>query len=66
MIRTIGLIGLAGGFFMMSPGMRQAALQAGLQMGSYLDSHSPYSYAVVTAAMLGAMILLARSAGAKR
>jgi hypothetical protein len=35
-------------------------------MGSYLDSHSPYSYAVVAAAIVGTMILLARSAGAAR
>jgi len=57
---------MAGGFLAISPGLRQGALQSGLQMGSYLDSHSPYSYAVVAAAIVGTMILLARSAGAAR
>ena len=66
MIRTVGLIAMAGGFLAISPGLRQGALQSGLQMGSYLDSHSPYSYAVVAAAIVGTMILLARSAGAAR
>jgi len=66
MIRMIGLIGMAGGFFVISPGMRQAGLENGLKMAAYLDSHSPYSYVVVTMAMVGAMVLLARSAKVRR
>ena len=66
MIRTIGLIGLAGGFLVISPPMRQAALQAGLSTGACLDKYSPYSYAAVTAAILGVLILLARSVAVKR
>jgi hypothetical protein len=66
MIRTIGIVGMAGGFLVISPALRQGALQTGLQIGTYLDSHSPYSYAVVAAAIVGTMVLLARSVGAKR
>lgn len=61
MIRMIGLIGMAGGFLVISPGMRQTGLNGGLKLAAYLDSHSPYSYIAVTLAMVGAMILLARS-----
>jgi len=57
----IGLIGMAGGFLVISPGMRQTGLDGGLKLATYLDSHSPYSYILVTMAMVGAMILLARS-----
>lgn len=66
MIRTIGLIGMAGGFLVISAPMRQAALQTGLGMAAYLDSHSPYSYVVVTAAIVGTMVLLARSVGVRQ
>ncbi|MGA3097702.1 MAG: hypothetical protein ABSF25_14715 [Bryobacteraceae bacterium] len=58
----IGIFGLAGGFVVISPGIRQAGLENGLRVTAFLNSHSPYSYIGVTMAMVGAMILLARSA----
>ena len=57
---------MAGGFLVISPPMRQAALQAGLSTGAYLDRYSPYSYAAVTVAIMGLLILLARSVAVRR
>ena len=66
MIRTIGLIGMAGGFLVISPPMRDAALQAGLSMGACLEKYSPYSYVALSATILSVLILLARSVAVKR
>jgi hypothetical protein len=65
MIRTMGFVAMAGGFLIISPGMRQGGFEAGLKMAAYLDNHSPYSYIAIAAAMAGMLILLARSAGVK-
>jgi hypothetical protein len=66
MIRMIGLVGMAGGFLVISPPMRQAGIETGLKVAAYLDGHSPYSYVVVATAMVGMTILLARSVGVRR
>jgi hypothetical protein len=57
---------MAGGFLVISPPMREVALQAGLSVGSCLEKYSPYSYVAVTVTILSVLILLARSVAVKR
>jgi len=57
---------MIGVFLAISPPLRHAVLQSGLDVGAYLDRHSPYSYVAVAVAILGTMIFLARSTGARR
>ena len=66
MTRAIGIIVMAGGFLAISPNLRQGAFRTALRTESFLDSHSPYSYLVVTAVIVGTAILLARSVAEKR
>jgi hypothetical protein len=57
---------MAGGFLAISPTLRQDAFRTALQTESFLDSHSPYSYLVAMAVVVGMAILLARSVAMKR
>ena len=66
MTRAIGIIVMAGGFLAISPNLRQDAFRRALQTGSFLESHSPYSYLAVIAVGVGMAILLARSVAEKR
>ncbi|MGD0499890.1 MAG: hypothetical protein ABSC23_15785 [Bryobacteraceae bacterium] len=66
MIRTIGLLGMAGGFLFISPSIRGSVGEWGLNAQAYLTAHGPYSWAAAGGAALGAIMLLARSARAPR
>jgi len=66
MIRTIGLLGMAGGFVMISPNLRVEAGDALLQSAAYLNAHSPYSYLLFAGVAVAILTLLARSATAPR
>jgi hypothetical protein len=66
MIRTIGVLGMAGAFLIISPGIRGSLEDLGLGAQAYLSAHSPYSWAAVGVAALLAMILATRSTQAPR
>jgi hypothetical protein len=56
MLRAFSLVGLASGFLIISPGLRGSLLNGFAQAAAGLDKYSPYSYAVVTLALLGGLM----------
>jgi hypothetical protein len=66
MIRGISLTGMAGGFLLISPSLRQDLADAGTQSLAYLNAHSPFSYVAAAVAAIGMLALLVRSAEAPR
>ncbi len=66
MIRSIGVLVLAGGYVALSPSLRELLGQYGLRAEGFLADHSPYSWAALGCAALLAMALMARSAVASR
>ena len=66
MIRIIGILGMAGAFLVISPGIRGSLADMGLGAQAYLTAHSPYSWIAVGVAALFAMMLAARSTQAPR
>jgi hypothetical protein len=56
MLRACSLVGLAGGFLIISPGLRGTLLQGFIQAAAGLEKYSPYSYAVVALALLGGLM----------
>jgi len=56
MLRACSLVGLASGFLMISPGLRGTLLNGLAQAAAGLDRYSPYSYAGVAFALLGALM----------
>jgi hypothetical protein len=66
MIRAIACLGMAGGFLLISPSLRQTLAEVGADSFVYLNAHSPLSYVAAAAATIGMLALLARSAEAPR
>ena len=56
MVRACSLIGLASGFLIISPGLRETLLNGIAQAAAGLDKYSPYSYAGVALALLGGLV----------
>jgi hypothetical protein len=52
MLRACSLLGLAGGFLIISPGLRGSLLTGIAQAAAGLEKYSPYSYAGVAFALL--------------
>jgi len=44
MARILGFFGLAGGFLMISPGLRQSVADGAAAVAGFAASYSPYSY----------------------
>ena len=62
MLRAFSLLGMTGGFLIISPGLRETILTGFAQAAAGLDRYSPYSYIIVAIALLGGlMIAFARS-----
>ena len=61
MIRYLGSVGLAGGFLVFSPNIRESVGDLGVNVRTYLVAHSPYSWAAVAGGTLLAMWFLARA-----
>ena len=57
MIRAIGLLGLTGGFIMLSPNFRGALVDAFQQGVVSMDQHSPYSYVIAAIAAIGGFMV---------
>ena len=56
MLRGCSLVGLASGFLIISPGLRETLLNGFAQAAAGLDKYSPYSYAAVGLALLGGLV----------
>ena len=56
MLRACSLLGMAGVFLIISPGLRGTLLHGFAQAAAGLDKYSPYSYAVVALALLGGLM----------
>jgi hypothetical protein len=52
MLRACSLLGLASGFLVISPALRETVLTGVAQAAAGLDKYSPYSYAGVAFALL--------------
>ena len=60
MIRVMSILGMSGGFLVISPPLRGTALSLLGQMMFFMDKHSPYSYIVLAIALgVGAVWSLA-------
>ena len=66
MLRVCSLLGLAGGFLIISPGLRETALGGLAQAAAGLEKYSPYSYAGVAIALLGGLIVTFSKGAAPR
>ena len=58
MLRACSLLGLAGGFLIISPALRETLLTGIAQAAAGLDKYSPYSYAGVALALLGGLMVV--------
>jgi hypothetical protein len=56
MLRACSLLGLAAGFLIISPALRETLLTGVAQAAAGLDKYSPYSYAGVALALLGGLV----------
>ena len=56
MLRACSIVGLASGFLIISPGLRESMLNGLAQVAAGLDKYSPYSYAAVALALLGGLV----------
>jgi hypothetical protein len=59
-VRTISMLGMAGGFLAISPSLRGSALNALGQATFVLDKYSPYSY-IGLAIVLGTAAIMSLS-----
>ena len=66
MLRAFSLLGMTGGFLVISPGMRGAILDGFAVAAAELDKYSPYSYAGVMLALLGGLVLAFSKGSAAR
>ena len=66
MIRALGIIGLGGGFLLVSPSLREDLGNAMAEGLEYLSASSPYSYAGVAVFTLLALTFLVRRVDAPR
>jgi hypothetical protein len=57
---------MAGGFLVISPGMRETVTTGFAQAAAELDKYSPYSYAGVALALLGGLMLAFYKSSAPR
>ena len=57
MLRAFSLLGMTGGFLVISPGLRGTLLAAFAQAAAGLDKYSPYSYIAVAVALLGGLMM---------
>ena len=57
MLRAFSLLGMTGGFLVISPGMRGSVLDAFAAAAAGLDKYSPYSYIGVSFALRGGLVL---------
>lgn len=61
MVRAFCLVGMAGGFLMISPNLRSNLVDSFSQAALGIEEHGPYSYVGLgLALMLGLMIYLSR------
>ena len=58
MLRACALLGMAGGFLIISPGLRGTLMGGLAQAAAQLDLYSPYSYAGVALALLGGLMVV--------
>jgi hypothetical protein len=56
MLRACSIVGLASGFLIISPALRESMLNGLAQVAAGLDKYSPYSYAGVALALLGGLM----------
>ena len=66
MLRACSLVGLASGFLIISPGLRETLLNGIAQAAAGLDKYSPYSYAAVALALLGCLVAAFSNGAAPR
>ena len=51
MVRAVALLGLTGGFLVISPKLRDAVVDTFAEFSTTLEQHSPYSYVGVGVAV---------------
>jgi hypothetical protein len=66
MVRAFSLLGMTGGFLVISPGFRGTLLSGFVQAAAALDKYSPYSYVGVGLALLGGLAIAFSRASAPR
>jgi hypothetical protein len=66
MLRAFSLLGMTGGFLVISPGLRETLLSALVQAVAGLDKYSPYSYIALALALLGGLMVAFAKSSAPR
>jgi hypothetical protein len=66
MVRALGMLGLAGGFLLISPKLRFSIIDGLSEASLGLERHSPYSYVVLGVAVLGGLLIYWSKASAPR
>jgi hypothetical protein len=57
MVRFLGIVGLGGGFLIISPKLRHELVGALGAQREYVVAHAPLSYVAIGAALLGAALI---------
>jgi hypothetical protein len=66
MIRILGLLGMAGAFLFISPGLRGSLMRAFEQCIQSLDRYSPTSYVALGVLCVGGFVMSLKSGSAAR
>jgi hypothetical protein len=56
MLRAFSLLGMTGGFLIISPGLRGTVSSGFALAAAGLEKYSPYSYVLVALALLGSLM----------